>query len=311
MSNRVAVIDFGTNTARLLIADRVDKRDFRHVHLRREIVRMGGGFSKSEGLSPEAMERGLSCLARFSEHIREYDVVSVRAVATSAVRDACNGAVFVEDVRRETGIELVVIDGIAEGNLTLAGVMAGLDRSHDEILVVDIGGGSTEYTLARSGRADFVRSLPLGVVRLTEGQGSVAAMESKIQRELEALRRDMAESRCRIRNGTPLVGTAGTATTLAAISMEMEEYDYRKVNNTVISRDEIAAIFGRLLPLTPQKRLEVPGLERGREDLIISGMLITLRTMELFGMGEMKVSDYGLLEGLLVSLDGGIGRYGE
>jgi exopolyphosphatase/guanosine-5'-triphosphate,3'-diphosphate pyrophosphatase len=311
MSNRVAVIDFGTNTARLLIADRVEKGNFLHVHLRREIVRMGGGFSKAEGLSPEAMERGLSCLTRFSEHIREYDVASVRAVATSAVRDARNGTKFVEDVRRETGIELAVIDGVTEGNLTLAGVMAGLDRRHDEILVVDIGGGSTEYTLARSGRADFVRSLPLGVVRLTEGQGSLASMENKIQRELEALQHAMTESRCRIRNGTSLVGTAGTATTLAAISMEMEDYDYRKVNNTVISREKIAAIFERLLPLTQQERLEVPGLEKGREDLIISGMLITLRTMDLFGMGEMKVSDYGLLEGLLVSLDGGVGHYGE
>lgn len=311
MNDRFAVIDLGTNTARLLIVDRVAPGEFRHVHLRREIVRMGGGFSKSAGLSAEAMERGLSCLARFAAHLREHDVSSVRAVATSAVRDARNGASFVESVRRETGIELTVIDGVTEANLTLAGVLAGLDRNHDEILVVDIGGGSTEYALARSGRADFVRSLPLGVVRLTEGQGSLAAMERKIRRELGALRHAMDEAEHRLQDGTPLVGTAGTATTLAAISMEMEDYDYRKVNNSVISRDEIAAIFERLLPLTPAERLEVPGLEKGREDLIISGMLIILQTMDLFGLQELKVSDYGLLEGLVVTVDGGVGRYGE
>lgn len=311
MKDRVAVIDFGTNTARLLIADRVAAGEFRHVCLQREIVRMGGGFSTSEGLSPDAMERGLSCLARFSERIREHHVSSVRAVATSAVRDARNGASFVENVRRETGIELAVIDGVCEGCLTLAGVLAGLDRQYDEILVVDIGGGSTEYTLARSGQAGYVRSLPLGVVRLTEGKGSIAAMERKIRKELDALRRHMGESACRVVEGTPLIGTAGTATTLAAISMEMVDYDYRKVNNAIISRDEIRAIFERLLPLTPAERLEVPGLEKGREDLIISGMLILMQTMELFDMGEMKVSDYGLLEGLVVSVDGGVGRYGE
>jgi exopolyphosphatase/guanosine-5'-triphosphate,3'-diphosphate pyrophosphatase len=311
MRDRVAVIDFGTNTARLLIADRVTAGEFRHVYIQREIVRMGGGFSKAEGLAPDAMDRGLSCLARFSERIREHQVSSVRAVATSAVRDARNGAAFVESVRRETGIELRVIDGVSEGSLTLAGVLAGLDRQYDEILVVDIGGGSTEYTVARSGQADYVRSLPLGVVRLTEGKGNIAAMERKIRKELAALRHDMEEADYHILGGTPLIGTAGTATTLAAISMEMVDYDYRKVNNAIISRDEIAAIFQRLLPLTPAERLEVTGLEKGREDLIISGMLIIMQTMELFGMAEMKVSDYGLLEGLVVSADGGIGRYGE
>jgi exopolyphosphatase/guanosine-5'-triphosphate,3'-diphosphate pyrophosphatase len=311
MRDRVAVIDFGTNTARLLIADRVAAGEFRHVYLQREVVRMGGGFSKSEGLSPEAMVRGLSCLTRFSERIREHQVSSVRAVATSAVRDARNGAAFVESVHRQTGIELAVIDGVSEGSLTLAGVLAGLDRQYDEILVVDIGGGSTEYTVARSGQADYVRSLPLGVVRLTEGKGNIAAMERKIRKELAALRHDMEEADYHILGGTPLIGTAGTATTLAAISMEMVDYDYRKVNNAIISRDEITAIFERLLPLTPAERLEVPGLEKGREDLIISGMLIILQTMELFDMEEMKVSDYGLLEGLVVSVDGGIGQYGE
>lgn len=300
MSNRFAAIDFGTNTARLLIVDPVEGGGFSHVHLQREVVRMGGGFSREQGLSEEAIERGLSCLARFAAVIRNHGVKSVRAVATSAVRDALNGAAFVQRVRRETGLDLEVIDGVAEGNLTLAGVRAGLDRQYVEILVMDVGGGSTEYTVSRAGRTEYVKSLPLGVVRLTEGKESVAAMEVKIRKELELLRADLQASGMHLQQGTPLIGTAGTATTLAAINMGMVDYDYRKVNNSVISRPEIEAIYNRLLPMTLEERLTVPGLEKGREDLVISGMLIILQTMDLFGMDSMKVSDYGLLEGLVV-----------
>ncbi len=310
MSSRVAVIDFGTNTARLLIVDKGGGDSFQHVCLQREVVRMGGGFSRERGLSAEAIQRGLACLTRFAAAIREHDVTIIRAVATSAVRDAVNGFAFVELIKQSTGIELLVIDGVSEGNLTLAGVLSGLDRHYNEILVLDIGGGSTEYTLARSGRSDFVRSLPLGVVRLTEGKGTLEAMEVKINKELDLLCRDMEQTKCRIRPDTPLVGTAGTATTLAAINMAMEDYDYRKVNNSTISKVEITAILNRLLPMTPEERLEVPGLEKGREDLIISGILIVLRTMELFGMETLKVSDYGLLEGLVVSGETAVGKHG-
>ncbi len=300
MSGRLAVIDLGTNTARLLIADRSVEGDFRQVYLRREVVRMGGGFSRTVGLSREAMQRGLSCLVRFSEAIRRHDAPTVLAVATSAVRDAANGAEFVGRVKGEAGIDLRVIDGIVEGTLTLAGVMAGLDRPCDEALVLDIGGGSTEYTLARQGRVHYVRSLPLGVVRLTEGKGTVAAMERKIRKELGLLFHDMGNSGCIPGTGVPLIGTAGTATTLAAISMEMEDYDYRKINNSILSRMEVESIFERLLPMTPEERLRVPGLEKGREDLIVAGILMVLETMELFGVETMRVSDYGLLEGLVV-----------
>jgi exopolyphosphatase/guanosine-5'-triphosphate,3'-diphosphate pyrophosphatase len=297
---RIAAIDFGTNTARLLVAERSDT-GFEHIHLEREIVRMGGGFCREQGLSADARQRGLSCLAQFAEIIRALGVSQVRAVATSAVRDAVNGAAFVESVHRETGISLAVIDGIREGELTLAGVLAGLDRQHEDILVFDVGGGSTEYTVAKNGRANFVRSLPLGVVRLTEGKATTGAMADKIRRELGLLVGEMATSHCALAAGSALVGTAGTATTLAAIDMEMKDYDYRRVNNSLIGRDRIEAIYERLLPMTPEERLAVPGLEKGREDLIIAGILITLHTMDTFGFDTLKVSDYGLLEGLIVS----------
>lgn len=309
MSRRLAVIDFGTNTARLLIADRADDGSFEQVSIQREIVRLGGGFCRTGGLSMDAMRRGLECLGRFSVLISDYAVSHVLAVATSAVRDATNGAAFVESVRRKTGIDLKVIDGITEGTLTLAGVMAGLDQDYAELLMLDIGGGSTEFTLARSGRVAYVHSLPLGVVRLTEGKGNITDMRTKIDKELDRLVRDMRQSESYPRRGIPLVATAGTATTLAAISMKMENYDYRRINNAIISKDEITIIHDRLLPMTPEERLSVPGLEKGREDLIMAGMLITLRAMELFELQVMKVSDYGLLEGLVVCGESVVNKY--
>lgn len=301
MNERVAAIDFGTNTARLLIAEKIGPGGFSHVHLEREIVRMGGGFSREHGLSPEAIQRGLACLSRFAAIIREHGVLQVRAVATSAVRDALNGPAFVAAVHRETGINLSVIDGTKEGMLTLDGVLTGLDERSEEILLFDVGGGSTEYSLIHEGKIQFIRSLPLGVVRLTEGKVTPEAMHDKICKELDLLRQEMVSANCRVKEGTTLIGTAGTATTLAAISMEMRDYDYRKVNNAVVSYGKIKEIYERLLPLSPEKRLCIAGLEKGREDLIIAGSLITLVTMELFRISSLKVSDYGLLEGLIVS----------
>jgi exopolyphosphatase/guanosine-5'-triphosphate,3'-diphosphate pyrophosphatase len=298
---RVAAIDFGTNTARLLIADRRPDGSFEHVRIEREIVRMGGGFSKKSGLSADAIQRGVNCLQHFAGILDGYGVKDPRAVATSAVRDAANGQSFIEQIYRQTGIALTVIDGEREGILTLTGVIAGLDCQPDHLMVFDVGGGSTEYTLSHAGEAVFVRSIPLGVVRLTEGTATAAEMSEKIEKELNLLSHELSASMVAAPDqGTLLVGTAGTATTLAAISMKMATYDYRRVHNSILSIDEIRRIYNLLKPLSPEARLEIPGLEKGREDLIIAGMLITLNTMERFGFTSFKVSDYGLLEGLIV-----------
>lgn len=302
MLQRVAAIDLGTNTARLLIADRHPDGSFEQVSLMRAIVRLGGGFCRQQGLADDAMQRTLTCLRSFRDEIDRLGVQTVRAVATSAVRDAVNGAAFVAQVERETGIRLRVIDGQAEGRITLQGVLAGLDQRPDNILLFDVGGGSTEYTLARGVTPCFVHSLPLGVVRLTEGKGEPGAMAEKINRELDALVAHLTAARLRVDSeNTLLVGTAGTATTLAALSLKMAEYDYRKVNNLVLGKTEIQRIYDQLLPLSPAERLQLPGLEPGREDLIIAGALITLLTLQRFGFEQMKVSDYSLLEGLVVT----------
>ena len=300
MTQPVAAIDLGTNTARLLIAAR---SPYRQLLLDRTITRLGGGFTRESGLSEEAQQRSLAALREFARQIEVHRASRVRAVATSAVRDAPNGPAFCERVEAETGIVLEVIDGAEEAALTLAGVAAILDDASGELAVFDVGGGSTEYTLAVDARPLFSRSLPIGVVRLTEGKVEVHAMEDKIRRELAILKSDLESEGMSERFGrATLVGTAGTATTLAAIHLGMTEYDYRRVNNHTMPFSEVERIFEQLKPMAPKERLQVPGLEPGREDLIIAGALVVLTTMRVFGFDTFKVSDSGLLEGLILGI---------
>lgn len=302
MSQLNAAIDLGTNTARLLIGGRGDNDSLIPLLLKRHITRLGGGFSQNTGISSEAAERSIEALRDFAGEIRLHGVSNVRAVATSAVRDAVNGNIFCERVFRETGIKLEVIDGEKEALFTLRGVLAGIDDKTGDFLVFDVGGGSTEYTLSHGNSPVFTRSLPLGVVRLTEGKITCEAMTDKVKRELDLLTGEMR--RLGLMDDiskVTLVGTAGTATTLAAINLKMVDYDYRKVNNHTMTLAEIEDIYATLLPLTPAERLKIKGLEKGREDLIIAGILITINTMKIFGFNRLKVSDFGLLEGLLLT----------
>jgi len=300
MTDPVAAIDLGTNTARLLIATR---DPYHQILLTRTITRLGGGFSRERGLSEEAQQRSVDALKQFAAEISRYGAVRLRAVATSAVRDAVNGAQFCRRVQAETGIALEVIDGTEEAFLTLRGVASILDDKSGDLAVFDVGGGSTEYTLAAGIEPLFSRSLPIGVVRLTEGKVGAAEMEDKIGRELAALKRQLEQEGLAGRfSKATLIGTAGTATTLAAVQIGMVSYDYRRVNNHTMPLSEVQRIFELLAPLSPKERLEVPGLEPGREDLIIAGCLVVLLTMREFGFQNFKVSDSGLLEGLILGV---------
>jgi len=301
MNDYCAAIDFGTNTARLLIAER-SSAGITPIRVEREVVRLGGGFTDQYGLSVEARKRGLNCLHRFSEIISEYGVVQIRASATSAVRDAINGRAFVDKVLRDTGINLVVIDGDAEARLTLKGVLSGLDSEKGTIVVLDVGGGSTEFTVSSQGDPAFIKSMPIGVVRLTEGFRTSTEMIGRVQSVIDQLEKDVFSAGILVSEDFELVGTAGTATTIAAIKLEMVDYDYRKVNNFTVSRDDIGEIYQRLSKLTPQERLSIKGVEVGREDLIIAGLVIITSVMDTFGFNRLKVSDFGLLEGLALTI---------
>lgn len=303
MQDKIAAIDLGTNSARLLIGSIDSTGLIQPVLLQRHITRLGGGFMKQSGISAEARERTIKALMDFSGSLKKLDVTHYRAVATSAVRDAANGKEFAGEVFDRTGIHLEIIDGEEEALLTLRGVLSGLDDRSGHFFLFDIGGGSTEYTLTRGDIPLFTKSLPLGVVRLTEGKVTREAMDEKIVRELSKLAADIDSAGYGkgVINAT-LVGTAGTATTLASIHLKMDDYDYRKVNNYCLSLDSIRDILRKLFPMSLEERLRVPGLEKGREDLIIAGALLTVRTMENFGFDRLKVSDYGLLEGVLFSI---------
>lgn len=300
MNDYCAAIDLGTNTARLLIAER-SPTGIIPVRVEREVVRLGGGFTDESGLSVEARERGLACLHRFSDIISAYGVRQVRASATSAVRDAVNGRQFVAEVFQDTGITLVVIDGDEEARLTLKGVLSGLDSESGALVVLDVGGGSTEFTVSVHGSPVFIKSMPVGVVRLTEGFHTTIEMVGRVRSVVDQLEKELASAGILVSGDSELVGTAGTATTIAAIKLEMVDYDYRLVNNFVVDRGDIAEIFQRLSPLTPQERLSIKGLEKGREDLIIAGLVIITSVMDRFGFDRLKVSDFGLLEGLALS----------
>src|ERR1039457_6334752 len=274
MNHLKAVIDLGTNTARLLVGHIDPSGHIQPLLVKRWITRLGGGFSRETGLSSEARIRTINALVDFVHEIEKHDPSSIRAVATSAVRDAINGKSFSEDVFSETGIKIEILSSRDEGLITLHGVMAGLDLLSGDLMVFDVGGGSTEYTVAVDKEMIFTHSLPLGVVRLTEGKHNRAQMDDKISRELESLRIRLQEKNILdLVECSVLVGTAGTATTLAAISMKLEHYDYRLVNGYSLSRGEIEEIFNFLAPMSPEERIQVPGLEKGREDLIIAGII--------------------------------------
>ena len=259
MNDYCAAIDLGTNTARLLVAVR-SPDGITPVCIEREVVRLGGGFTDEHGLSAEAWDRGLACLHRFSEIISGYGVSRIRASATSAVRDAVNGQLFVEKVLHDTGLQLIVIDGDTEARLTLKGVMSALDTENDTIVVLDVGGGSTEFTVSSHGSPIFIKSMPIGVVRLTEGFRTCDEIIERVRSVIDQLEKDLTLAGINVSGDSELVGTAGTATTIAAIKLEMVDYDYRKVNNYTVSKADIALMFQRLSRLSPQERLSVKGL---------------------------------------------------
>ncbi|MBI3399540.1 MAG: Ppx/GppA family phosphatase [Deltaproteobacteria bacterium] len=319
MLKKYASIDIGTNTLRLLIAE-VDNKKLKPIFLKRMITRLGGGYREEVGITKEAKERTIKALEVFSEKIREYDVKEVKAVATSVVRRAKNKQDFLKDVLERTGIEVKAILGDEEARLSLLGVLsvikAGTDlKSVPKCLVVDIGGGSTEFIAADGGRIAGAWSLEMGVVHLTENylktdpptKRELNAMEDEIERIIYDLRFTIYDlgflnPKSEIRNpeSEVFIGTAGTITTLAAIDQGLEKYEPEKINNFMLTYNAVQRIYQHLASLPLKQREEILSLEKGREDIIIPGAAILLKAMECFGFNKMAVSDAGLLEGILL-----------
>lgn len=302
---RLAGIDIGTLTCRLLIADLASGYPLKELRSERRILRLGEGVDQTKRLSPAAMDRVIHCLQEWQSVIESHQVEATAVVATSAVRDASNRAEFLARVKAECGLEVELISGEEEARRTLLGIRSGLPVGVTDILALDIGGGSTEFILDRLGQNPITRSIDIGVVRLCERllrhdpptEEEVRHAREWITRETKAAVAEMGDYR-----QATFVGTAGTVTALAAMAQKLPAYEPARIHNYVLKLDRIRELEQTLLSRTKAERIGLPGLERNREEVIAAGAIIIRTIMETLRQEECLVSDLGLREGVLLEL---------
>jgi len=282
---RVAAIDQGTNTTRLLVAD-VAGGGVSDVVRRSTITRLGEGVDARRRLLPLPITRVRNCLADYRRELESLGAERALLVATSAVRDAENGEAFLGEIEWSYGFKTRLLSGDEEAEMTLRGV----GEVDDGTIVIDVGGGSTELT-----KADGRVSTELGSVRLTE---RLLASDPPTAEELrslaEAIRAVLAEHDFQAERG---IGVAGTVTSLAALDLGLVEYDPERVHGHRLSESAVAEQLDRLAALPLAERREVPGLEPERAPVIVAGAAIVLGTMRYLSLGEIEVSERDLLDG--------------
>ncbi len=321
--NRVAAIDCGTNSVRLLIAD-ISGDELADVERRMEIVRLGQGVDQTGRLAPEALERTFTAMRGYAKLILEHagaaaggtpaDMMPVRVVATSATRDASNRADFVAGVREIFGVDPEVVTGSEEAHLSFTGATRGLARAVSPAgssreaatpyLVVDIGGGSTEFVVGTTD-ADAALSVDIGCVRLTErhlredppGAAAVQAVIADIDAAL-----DRVEAAVPVHEARTLVGLAGSVTTVAGIALDLPAYDPARIHHSRISADQVHEVSARLLAMTHDERAAIPVMHPGRVDVIGAGAAILDRIVRRYGFAEVVVSEHDILDGIAWSL---------
>jgi exopolyphosphatase/guanosine-5'-triphosphate,3'-diphosphate pyrophosphatase len=307
VSTRLATIDLGTNTVRLLVADVTPGAPgWRTVLTEQRVTRLGEGFRTTGALGEAAAARTAAVVVGYVASARAAGAARVAIVATSAVREAANGRAFVTDLERATGVTVRVISGEEEARLTLSGILAGLGPLSGVVVAFDIGGGSTEYIVARDGALHTAVSLRLGVVPLAERfpfPGPVEpARYAALLAEVDAqLARELPPAIARARVDT-LVGTAGTVTTVAALDLGLAHYDAARVQGHALTRAAIERQRQRLVALDVVARARVPCLEPGRADLIVPGVAIVEATLARLRCERLVVSDWSLREGILAEL---------
>ncbi len=307
MPMRVAGIDIGTLTCRLLVAAVPPEAEgpIHTIYSDRKILRLGEGVDQTKRLKPEAMVRVIETIREWKTVIESHGVERYTAVATSAVRQAKNREEFVGRVRQETGVEVEVIDGEEEARRTFLGIRSGLPSDVQDILGLDIGGGSTEFIASRQGQPLKMTSIDMGVVRLTERVlQSDPPRATEIQKAETLIRELTRSARQKIGDITELtlVGTAGTITSLAAIAQGLPTYDPARIQNYGLELSVIKRIERDVFSKTQSDRVGIPGLEAGREEVIAAGALILRCVMEELNAQRCLVSEYGLREGVLVHL---------
>jgi exopolyphosphatase / guanosine-5'-triphosphate,3'-diphosphate pyrophosphatase len=296
----VAALDCGTNSTRLLIAT-PGQPDVRRMR----ITRLGQGVDATGRLDPGAVERTLEVLREYRGLLDAHRVARARLVATSAARDAANGSEFLAAASALVGVEAELLDGEEEGALAFAGATAALATPPEEVLVIDIGGGSTELVTGAGGLRAV--SLDLGCVRVTERFFHHDPPEPA---ELEAAARFVAAELDRAAGLLPaisgeartLVGLAGTVSTLGALAQGLSHYDRDRIHHVVLSAEEVAGWLERLAAEPASERARRPGLAPGREDVIVGGVLVLDGAMRRFAFDRCLVSEADLLDGIAASL---------
>ncbi|HET9963746.1 MAG TPA: Ppx/GppA phosphatase family protein, partial [Nitrospiraceae bacterium] len=271
----------------------------------RRILRLGQGVDRDRLLRTEAMDRVIDTLKEWRQIIERMTVQAATAVATSAVRDSANRQVFLNRVKEEAGFVVEIITGEEEARRTMLGIRSGLPPGVGEMLALDIGGGSTEFILDRPGHPPMVRSIDIGVVRLSERVlQNDPPTTSEVQQAREWVRQETAAAVADMpRSGvSTLVGTAGTITSLAAMAQQLPAYEPARIHNYRLLLDAVIALEQGLLNCSNVQRAGLPGLEKGREDVIAAGAIILRTVMESLEASSVLVSDLGLREGVLIDL---------
>jgi exopolyphosphatase/guanosine-5'-triphosphate,3'-diphosphate pyrophosphatase len=306
---RVSVVDIGTNSTRLLVADVTPDGQVTELERRSTVTRLGQGVDTSGALAPEAMDRVFTTLAAYRELIDRHDAGGTTvAVLTSAVRDASNGVEFTTQVRGDFGLDARTISGDEEAQLTFLGATAArADAAPVPVAVIDIGGGSTEFVVGARGAVDFHVSTQVGVVRQSERHihhdppkhdELVATAEDVEATYAAAIPADVRE---RVRAG---VAVAGTATSCAAMLQELEPYDPARVHGYRLGLPEVEELLARLAGMTEAERRELPGLHPDRAPTVIPGVIMLTVAMRLLGLDEVEVSEHDILRGAALRLAG-------
>jgi exopolyphosphatase / guanosine-5'-triphosphate,3'-diphosphate pyrophosphatase len=307
VTRRVAAVDCGTNSLRLLVAD-VDTGGDRltDVARRMEIIRLGQGVDRTGRLAPEALDRMTAVLRDYADVIAETGAGPIRMVATSATRDADNSADFVRRVKDVLGVAPDVLTGEAEARLSFAGATAELAAGDAPYLVADIGGGSTELVLGAPGdRSPRAISVDVGCVRMTErhlhgdppDERELAAATADIDAALDAAAHAVPVGQART-----LVGLAGSVATVVAIALGLPEYDSAKIHHARVSAADVHAVACSLLAQTRAERAAIGVMHPGRVDVIGGGALVLDRIMRRFGFGAVLASEHDILDGIAWSL---------
>ncbi|HKH07084.1 MAG TPA: Ppx/GppA phosphatase family protein [Acidimicrobiales bacterium] len=300
----IAAIDLGTNSTRLLVADRRPDGTLDTLDRRNTITRLGQGVGATGRLAPEAIERNLATLEAYRVEMDRLGVDTVRVAATSAARDAANRDAFFDAVEKVVGARPELLSGEEEGRLSFLGATGELDPAQGPFLVVDIGGGSTEFIVGTS-EVEGVMSIDVGCVRLTEKYmehdpplpEELTACISLTDAYLEDVIREVpgaAEART-------LVGLAGTVTTIAAVEMGLATYDRDRIHHFVLTHEAAEDVFRTLATEARADRIHNPGLEEARADVIVAGCCVLVAVFRRFGFDEMVVSESDILDGLALT----------